>query len=394
MEQDDVMDNLRRADDLLQDELSRTRPSQRATAVRDPATRVTEMEDGDIECLKRKYPFLADFSDTFIRSTGPAELMKMESTAIKMCDRERGRDCEDKMANNKMALAREVKILEAAEDNRWNILHPARFLGGPACSCMKLWTLARKQIGLEGYAALSCFDMHSCGLGGVVTGKGWYEMANPASSKLALRWFTINNCGARTGSSKGLFSREDEMANISELGEFKLAFRAMRVAAMFVRPWDFSFVALESWLEQSDFGQPMVANMEKPAAFLTKFVDYVLAENSNRYRDEEPFLSTADLKGCWEAFCGAQPEVKVAFHREKQPKAKQQAPKKKPEYSGCSRSLNICYAWNKGLCPKPAASCTTIKGTQLKHVCNFLPDFNNKEVVCGKDHQCKDYHKT
>jgi hypothetical protein len=51
------------------------------------------MEDSDIECLKRRYPFLAEFSDTFIRTTGPAELMKMESTSIKMVDRERPRDC-------------------------------------------------------------------------------------------------------------------------------------------------------------------------------------------------------------------------------------------------------------------------------------------------------------
>jgi hypothetical protein len=32
----------------------------------------------------------------------------MESTSIKMVDRERTRDCEEKMANNKMALAKEV----------------------------------------------------------------------------------------------------------------------------------------------------------------------------------------------------------------------------------------------------------------------------------------------
>jgi hypothetical protein len=36
----------------------------------------------------------------------------------------------------------------------------------------------------------------------------------------------------------------------------------------------------------------------------------------------------------------------------------------------------------------------TAKGTQLKHICNFLPDINKKEEVCGKDHQCKDFHKT
>lgn len=318
--------------------------------------------------------------------------MKMESTAIKMGDRERTRDCEDKMATNKMALDREVKLIAAAEDNRWNILHPARFLGGPACSTARMWKTARGQIGLTGYPALACFDMASCGLAGVVTPRGWYELANPASCKIALRQFSINNCGARTASCKKGASA-DNMEDIADLGEFKLAFRAMRTAAQFVRPWDFSLVALESFLLQSNYGQPAVAAMERPAAFLTKFVDYVLCENSNRFRDEETFLSTADLKASWEAFCGAQPEVAVAAARMRQTQAKQPA-KKRPEQSTASRSLLICYGWNRGLCPKPAGMCTTPKGTPLRHICNFLPDVNKKDVVCGKDHQCKDYHKT
>jgi hypothetical protein len=390
METEDLEETVRKSKEMLQDESARTKGKGKSN-VKDPSGKNTEMEDSDIECLKRRYPFLAEFSDTFIRTTGPAELMKMESTSIKMVDRERTRDCEEKMANNKMALAKEVKKLREGEDNRWNILHPARFLGGPACQASRLWKLARGQIGLSGYPALACFDMGACGLAGVVTPKGWYEMANPASCKMALRQFSINNCGARTASGRNL-DRSDEMGNIAEMGEFKLAFRAMRTAAHFVRPWDFSFVALESFLIQSDYGMPAVAGMERPAAFLTKFVDYVLSENSNRFRDEESFLTTADLKASWDSFCGAQPEVAVAAAKGKAKAAK--APAKKPfEGSTASRTLNICYAWNKGLCPKPAGGCVTAKGTQLKHICNFLPDINKKEEVCGKDHQCKDFHK-
>jgi hypothetical protein len=36
---------------------------------------------------------------------------------------------------------------------------------------------------------------------------------------MALRQFSINNCGARTGSSKNC--KEEEMENIAEMGEFK-----------------------------------------------------------------------------------------------------------------------------------------------------------------------------
>jgi hypothetical protein len=100
---------------------------------RDPAGRTTEMEDSDIACLKQKYPFLADFSDAFIRSTGPGELMKMESTSIKIWEKERSKDCEERLANNKMAMASTVKTIPAGEDNKWSILYQGRFLAGAAC---------------------------------------------------------------------------------------------------------------------------------------------------------------------------------------------------------------------------------------------------------------------
>ncbi len=123
-------------------------------------------------------------------------------------------------------------------------------------------------------------------------------------------------------------------------------------------------MALESFLIQTDYGMLVVAGMERPVAFLTKFVDYVLSENSNRFRDEESFLTTADLKASWDSFYGAKPEVAVAAAKGKA-KATKLPAKNTFEGSSASRTLNICYAWNKGLCPKPAGSCTTAKGTQL-----------------------------
>ena len=42
------------------------------------------MSEADMASLKRKLPFLADFSDNFIRSQTTGDLLKMESTAIKL----------------------------------------------------------------------------------------------------------------------------------------------------------------------------------------------------------------------------------------------------------------------------------------------------------------------
>ena len=91
METEDLEETVRKSKEMLNDESARTKGKGKSS-VKDPSGRNTEMEDSDIECLKRRYPFLAEFSDTFIRTTGPAELMKMESTSIKMVDRERTRE--------------------------------------------------------------------------------------------------------------------------------------------------------------------------------------------------------------------------------------------------------------------------------------------------------------
>jgi hypothetical protein len=107
--------------------------------------------------------------------------------------------------------------------------------------------------------------------------------------------FSIDNCEARVVSGKPGTTQDGNLADIVELGEFKLALRAMRAAASFVRPWDFSFLALESFLLQSNFGNADLAGLDKQAVILTQFMDYILSENSNKYRDGEPFLSTGAL---------------------------------------------------------------------------------------------------
>jgi hypothetical protein len=290
-----------------------------------------------------------------------------------------------------MAMASTVKSIPAGEDNRWSVLHQGRFLAGAACSTAKLWTSAREVIGLSGLPAVACYDMASVGLGGVITPKGWIELHNPASAKISLRMFSINNCGARAIPGKPGASPDGHLADIVELGEFKSALRAMRAAASFVRPWDFSFLALESFLLQSNFCNADLAGLDKQAVILTQFVDYILSENSNKYQDGEPFLSTGSLKASWDAFFGARPQAAIGG-RHNNRSFKEKSSQRKPD-SGPARFLNICFAWNKGLCLKSPESCTSKRGTPLKHVCNFLPDPSKPDQVCGKDHQCKDFHK-
>jgi len=344
------------------------------------------MTDGDLACLRKKFPFLADLSDKFVRGQTTGELLKMETTAIKMKMLESSRDHEDRLASNKMALEEKETRIPAASDNRWDKLHPARFLGGAACSAKKLWIEARKNCGMSGDKPIGSYDMGAVGMGGFVTSRGWVELHNPGSCKMSLKLFSINNCTSRVGISKNSNKSDDGIEDIIELGEFKLALRTLRVAAAMVMPWNFSYIALENFLIQKNFCSIDLQGLEQPARLLTQFVDYVLKENSNRWRDGSGFLDTGALKSTWDAFFGAKPQAQV-----------KQMPKKQEQKSNMQQQqrrkwIDICFDWNTGKCLKPAGTCMSNKNTPLRHVCNFRPDRTKPDQYCEKNHTRTSFH--
>jgi hypothetical protein len=187
-----------------------------------------------------------------------------------------------------------------------------------------------------------------------------------------------------------LISGQEQDDEIVELGEFKLALRTMRTAFALAMPWNLSILALEGFFFQSNFCHQDLQNVDRKAAILTKFTDYVIAQNSDRWRDAEPFLTAGELKQTWASFYGAQPQsaLKNQGQKKQQAGGRQQGKPLDPRIG-----LGICFAWNQGQCSKPAGSCTTAKGRALKHVCDFAADPAKPTEVCGKDHIRKDFHK-
>ncbi len=109
-----------RAASLFADETAH----QRVADCRDPDfTRVLNMSDQDLAVMQAKFPFLCEFSDTFIKSTPPESLLKMEAPSIKMRESERSRDADHKLAANRAALSLSAKSIKQGMDDRWSILH-------------------------------------------------------------------------------------------------------------------------------------------------------------------------------------------------------------------------------------------------------------------------------
>jgi hypothetical protein len=86
----------------------------------DPSSRgaLAWISDEDIKVLKLKHAFLSEFSDSFIRNTPIGDLMKIESTAMKAKQLEGAKDSDDKLLQNKAALASTFAEVSGGRDNR------------------------------------------------------------------------------------------------------------------------------------------------------------------------------------------------------------------------------------------------------------------------------------
>jgi hypothetical protein len=227
--------------------------------------------------------------------------------------------------------------------------------------------------------------MAAVGLGGFVSPRGWVELANPASTRLSLRQFNINNCTRKTSGSKEN-DNDNNTPDFSEIGEFQLALRTLRTAAAFIMPWNFSFTAIENFLINTRYCKDDLGNIENKAQILTQFTDYVLSENASKWRDAEPFLSSGELKNTWNAFFTARPQS--AFIKKVSPKSDDLQSKKQGQKQPRKLPfIDVCYNWNKGTCNKPTGTCFSSRGNALRHVCDQRTDPNNLLTHCGQNHR-------
>ena len=403
-----MLDNITRAAADIQDTTSRQRQLQQASTPNNDSTGIT---DNDIRALKQKFGFLADYSDSFIRHARPDCLVKLESTNMKMKEAERIRDADDRLASNRMQATAHPRRVQAGLDDRCTILHEARFMPGMACPTARQYQLARKYLGLNGADPLGNYDMGSLGLGGQTTSKGWVDIANPSSTRIRVKSFSINNCGQKSSGSLGKDSKEDR--EFLEVAEFTVALRTIRTAMHLVHPWNLSLVALENYLLAENMCKNDIGGLDKQAAILTRFTDYVMSENAARWRDEASFLDYNALQNAWTAFYSALPQSQLhKIKQEYKPNSSggnnyssnsgsnsrhsgQRGPAPSQPRSKQAWNLpyiEVCYKWNRGFCNKAAGTCTTSNGRQLKHCCDERTDPSDLSKYCGQAHKRVDGH--
>ena len=134
---EELSSNLAAARDLITEETVRSRPA--SSSVRDPASTPSGINSLDLDALKRKFPFLLEYSDNFIRDTVVHILIKAETASRKLLDMDRNKKAEDKLFFNRESLSSSISNIAAGSDNRLDSLHAARCLPGATCSAGKLW---------------------------------------------------------------------------------------------------------------------------------------------------------------------------------------------------------------------------------------------------------------
>jgi hypothetical protein len=241
----------------------------------------------------------------------------------------------------------------AGVDNRWEKIQPARFLPGAACSAAQLWLLARENMRNSPQTPVSSYDMAAIGLRGCVSSMGWVNIANPGGSGIRLAQFSMTGSTSTKTSSSSNNSKEKE-EQIEGLAEFKLALRALRAAMSFALPWNRSVDAILGFIEQGNYCHAELGGNEKQARTLTRFTDYILEENANRWRGKQAFVSTGEMKEAWSSFYSTLPSQAAKRRTSSSPAALTRSSSRTARSSGLEAS-----PWRKRSATTTSASSGT-----------------------------------
>ena len=319
-------------------------------------------------------------------------------------------------------------------DNRANTLHPARFLPGAGVPVQNLWLNARRLWGQDGVDAIGNYDLEALGCSGCVTSRGWELLHKPGSPELSLKMFTVTNMGHMASGGKTIslvgedgITVHENLKDFTDMTEFKLAVRNLKVAAQLATPWNFSFAVIDGFLQANDYMEGKLDGVKK-ATVLTGFFDHVIQTNAAAWIQEAPFLDSAKLMAVWNSWWGSR-KSKVKAESDSQNKTNSSNNKGKGQFkqqqsgrgffqrggytgsrgggrggsggrggfgggqqlsfNGPPSESNICKRFNEKGCYSHWSNCvlTTMGGPlKLYHVCNLMvkKDGGKSELCLGK----------
>jgi hypothetical protein len=421
----------------------------RATAVADPAhfaapPAIANRSDADF--VRAILPELAHMSDSYLTQHSLDKLQKYVNMMKKQSEDKVEKNLEARLAQNlENVIKRPVDI--TGQDNRYDKLHPGRFLPGPAITLDKSWLEARKLWGREPAEAVAEFDLLALGLPGCIPSKAWEILHAPGSREISIKLFTVANVARASDGMKTVASQTDEglvlresLKELSEMTELKTAFRNMKIAAQLVRPWDWSFVVIESFLISTDYLESQLKGVKR-APVLASFLDHVLRVNATNWLQSKPFMDITSIKALWDPWwAGHKGEAKAEPEQQHHAGGSRKNTSGKggnqsghadrgnrggqndgqnaangrrgrwtpagnftyahihlpaPDFSGAPSEKTICRKYNENSCNNTYNTCvmnSRFGPFRLYHLCNHTDQKNGKTEVCAGKHP-KTEHK-
>jgi len=342
-----------------------------------------EVDESLENWLKQRFPALRTLPSSGLKLDLPS-LLSINEALVRDTKAFKKLEPEAKLTQNmEICLASPTTVVAGVDDRR-NLLHPSRFLGGAICSAQDLWLKAREILGNEGVQALGGYDLDAVGCGGSVTPKGWLELHNPASTAMTLKQFHMANVsssalgGRKAASSDG--ADGDTMKEICDMEELKSAIFTLREAMAAALPWNKSISAIQGFLNISSYCKRDLEGRSNRAAILTAFVNYVLSRNAMNWQNKQGFISTNEMLHVWTTWFGQQPASAILPKKDSQQRNK--GDRKERDKS------DLCRRYNEGTCPTKGATCKTFYGRVLRHLCNAT---TSSGKPCEKPHPKSDH---
>ena len=342
-------------------------------------------EDGGADNLElwRLLPQLKSIPESLLRKLDLSTMFQLNSALVKEKKTTARLGVNTKLAHNAKELMSRPATVERGVDNRRDLLHPARFMGGASSALTEQWAAARRAIGEAGVLAIGNYDLDAVGCGGCVTPKGWLELHNPASQELKLKMFHMPNVA-----SSGLSNKKegedngDSLREIADLESFRIALNTAREAMASALPWNRSVSALMGMMMNTNYLAEDLGGNPKRPAILTEFSDYVFSRNALSWENCQPFLTTDELIHVW-ANWKSKRGISARMGEKKKEKDGSSSDKKK-------QLSELCRVYNLKTCKHQAdRECKTPWGKTLKHLCNkYMPGGR----LCLKEHP-REEHK-
>jgi len=442
MDEETFQENAREAEENLEDESSRTReafrsrggqapggqplPQQRNTMGPDPGassqrTSRTQNENTSelAEYVRSKLPQLADAPDALLAGQQIDSILRAIIQSENNEQSSTARNLEARLHSNFQRAVEHPAMIPAGMDNRSTVLHIGRFQAGAGILLQKHWEEGRKSWGAKGVPSINNYDMEALGAAGCVTAKGWDVLHHPGNPDISIRLFSVTNVGQASSGARMVqilgeegIAVHDNMKEVGDMTELKLAMRNLKLAARQAAPWNFSFEVLDSYLLANDYMDKELAGVSKKASVLAGFIDHVLKVNASRYTQQAEFLDLQKLATTWTAWWGARKSGQAFSSNSNQGQSNKSGFKNKSSNQGSSSSFsrpnqnspnftnakysgppsveNMCKRFNNGNCNNHYSNCgvvTTRGPLKLYHLCNYSVKRDGKFDYCKQRHE-------